>query len=219
VELLLGIKPVLGRFFLPDEETRPDAVPYVVLGYSLWKTRYASDPAIVGKSIEIARHPVTVIGVAPKGFIGVMPGIRQDAWLPLNPLGATLQITDRSSNWLNVVGRLKPGVRRENATQDLETIMRQIVTAYPNDHLGTNTITLDPMWRSPFGANGYMAFTLPILLAIGAVVMLLTYANLATDTGAVCGAPSRDCDSTIAGEPNSRDKCSLKECWFPLARA
>jgi hypothetical protein len=77
---LLGIRPVLGRFFLPEEETRPDAVPYVVLSYSLWKTRYAADPAIVGKTIEIARHPVTVIGVAPQGFMGAMPGIREDLW-------------------------------------------------------------------------------------------------------------------------------------------
>ena len=60
--------------------------------------------------------------------------------------------------------------------------MRRIVAAYPNDHLGTNTITLDPMWRSPFGANGYMAATLPILLAIAGVVLLLTCANVATLT-------------------------------------
>ena len=58
--------------------------------------------------------------------------------------------------------------------------MRQIVAAYPNDHLGVNTITLDPMWRSPFGANIYMASTLPILLAIAGVVLLLTCANVAT---------------------------------------
>ena len=60
--------------------------------------------------------------------------------------------------------------------------MRRIVAAYPNDHLGVNTITLDPMWRSPFGANGYMAATLPILLAIAGVVLLLTCANVATLT-------------------------------------
>src|SRR5579872_3590939 len=63
---VLGIKPMLGRFFLSEEETGP-AIPNVVLSYSLWKTRYAEDRAIVGKSIEIARHPVTVIGVAPEG--------------------------------------------------------------------------------------------------------------------------------------------------------
>ncbi len=180
---LLGVKPMLGRFFLQEEETRPDAVPYIVLSYSLWKTRYAGDPAIVGKVIEIARHPVTVIGVAPEGFMGAMPGIRQDVWVTLNPLGtAEWQLTHRGANYLNVVGRLRPGVSREKATQDLETIMRQIVAAYPDDHLGVNTITLDPMWRSPFGANGYMAQSLPILLAIAGVVLLLTCANVATLT-------------------------------------
>ena len=180
---VLGVKPLLGRFFLPEEETRPDAVPYVVLGYWLWKTRYESDPAIVGKSIEIARHPVTVIGVAPEGFIGAMPGIHQDAWLTLNPIGtAQYRMTHRSANFLNVLGRLRPGVDRATAQQDLDLIMRRIVSAYPNEHLGANTITLDPMWRSPFGVNGYMAATLPVLLAIAGVVLLLTCANVATLT-------------------------------------
>jgi predicted permease len=178
---VLGVKPLLGRFFLPEEETRPDAVPYVVLGYSIWKTRFAGDLGIVGKAIEIARQPVTVIGVAPEGFIGAAPGLRDDAWLTLNPLGTNeYRLTHRSIDFLIVLGRLRPGMSREQATNDLETIMRRIVAAYPNDHLGTNTITLDPMWRSPFGANVYMADTLPILLAIAGVVLLLTCANVAT---------------------------------------
>jgi predicted permease len=178
---LLGIRPMLGRFFLPEEETRPDAVPYVVLSYSLWKTRYAQDPAIVGKTIEIVRHPVTVIGVAPEGFSGAMPGIREDLWLTLNPVGSNAwRMTHRAAPWLNVLGRLRPGVNRDRATQDLDTVMRRIVAAYPNDHLGVNTITLDPLWRSPFGANIYMATTLPILLAIAGIVLLLTCANVAT---------------------------------------
>lgn len=180
---LLGVKPLLGRFFLPEEETRPDAVPYVVLSHSLWKTRFAGDPAIVGKSLEIARHPVTVIGVAPEGFIGAMPGIREEAWLTLNPDGtASYQMTHRTAAHYNVLARLRPGVSRELATRDLETIMQRIVAAYPNDHLANNTITLDPLWRSPFGANGYMASSLPPLLAIAGVVLMLTCVNVATLT-------------------------------------
>jgi predicted permease len=180
---VLGVKPVLGRFFLPEEESRP--VPNVVLGYSLWKTRYAADPAIVGKSIEIARHPVTVIGVAPEGVVGAMPGIREDLWVTLDPLGTDVwRMTHRSGGavWLNVIGRLRPGVSRGQAAQDLDTVMHNIVAAFPDDHLGANQITLDPMWRSPFGANGYMAATLPILLAFAALVLLLTCANVATLT-------------------------------------
>src|SRR3569833_564462 len=163
---VLGIKPMRGRFFLSEEETRPDAVPSVVLGYSLWKTRYAADPAIIGKSIEIARHPLTVIGVAPEGVVGAMPGIRQDLWVTLDPLGTDAwRMTHRSgcAVWLIVVGRLRPGVSRGHAAQDLDTLMQHIVSAYPDDHLGENRITLDPMWLSPFGANGFMAATLHLL--------------------------------------------------------
>jgi predicted permease len=177
---VLGIRPVLGRFFLPGEEARPGGVPYIVLSYSLWQTRFYGDPAILGKSIEVARHPVTVIGIAPAGFINAMPGVKEDAWLPLDPLGLDRRISQRNADYLNVLGRLKPGVSRQRATQDLENIMHQLVAAFPNDYPGVNTITLDPLWRSPFGANVYLAATLPILLAIAGVVLLLTSANVAT---------------------------------------
>jgi predicted permease len=181
---VLGIQPMLGRFFLSEEETRP-AIPAVVLSYALWKTRYAKDPAIVGKSIEIARHPVTVIGVAPEGVVGAMPGLRDDLWVTLDPLGTEVwRMTHRSGGavWLNAIGRLRPGVSRAQAARDLDTVMHHIVAAFPDDHLGDNRITFDPMWRSPFGANGNIAATLPILLAFAAVVLLLTCANVATLT-------------------------------------
>src|ERR1700742_907968 len=178
---VLGVKPVLGRFFQPEEES--NAIPNVVLSYSLWKTRYAKDPAIVGKSIEVARHPVTVIGVAPEGFVGAAPGLRDDLWLTLDPLWTDVgRITHGDSVWLILIGRLRRGVSRGQAAQDLDNLMQHIVAAYPDEHLGDNRITLDPMWRSPFGANGYMAATLPILLAFAAVVLLLTCANVATLT-------------------------------------
>ena len=178
---VLGVKPALGRFFLPGEEAREGGTPYVVLSYALWQTRFAGDPAIIGKSVEFARHRVTVIGVAPAGFINEAPGVREDAWVPLDPLGTdSRRMTQRGANYLNVLGRLRPGVSRQLATQDLETIMRRLVTEFPNDHPGANAITLDPMWRSPFGANVYFAASLPILLAIACVVLLLTCVNVAT---------------------------------------
>ena len=178
---VLGVKPALGRFFRPEEEAREGGARYVVLSYSLWKTKFGGDPAIVGRPIEIARQSGTVIGVAPEGFINAMPGVRHDAWLPLDPLGTeTYRMTHRNASYLNVLGRLKPGVSRQQATEDLETIMRQIVAAYPNDHIGANNITLDPLWRSPFGANVFMARSLPILLAIAGFVLLLACVNVAT---------------------------------------
>jgi predicted permease len=178
---VLGIQPALGRFFLPGEEAREGGARYVVLSYSLWKNKFGGDPAIVGRSIELARQSGTIIGVAPEGFINAMPGVRHDAWVPIDPLGTDKwRMTHRSANYLNVLGRLKPGVTRQQATDDLETTMRQIVAEFPNDHIGANNITLDPMWRSPFGANVYLARSLPILLAIAAFVLLLTCVNVAT---------------------------------------
>ncbi len=177
---VLGINPELGRFFRPDEEARTGGAPYVILSDSLWQTHFAADRAIVGKPIEIAGKPMTVIGVAPQGFRGAVPGIPEDAWLPLDPGigGERLQL--RNSYFLNAIGRLRPGVSRARANQDLETLMRELVAEFPNDHLGANTITLDPMWRSPFGANVYLAMSLPILLAISGFVLLLTCVNVAT---------------------------------------
>ena len=108
---VLGVKPLYGRFFRPEEEAAGRSIPYVILSYSLWKTHFAGDPGIVGKPLEIARHPVTVIGVAPKGFVGAAPGLRHDMWITLDPLGTGgWRTTERSGNWLVVVGRLRPGV-------------------------------------------------------------------------------------------------------------
>ncbi|WP_109485931.1 ABC transporter permease [Occallatibacter savannae] len=178
---VLGIKPALGRFFLPGEEAREGGARYVVLSYSLWKNIFGGDPNIVGKPIELARQSGTIIGVAPEGFINAMPGVRHDAWVPIDPLGTDKwRMTHRSANYLNVLARLRPGVTRQQATGDLENMMRQIVVAYPTEHIGANNITLDPMWRSPFGANVYLARSLPILLAIAAFVLLLTCVNVAT---------------------------------------
>lgn len=181
---VLRIQPVLGRFFRPDEEARLGGVPYVVLSYSLWKTRFQGDPAIVGKSIEVQHQLFTIIGVAPQGFIGCMPAIREDIWAPLAPCTAPgcndWDVLHRENHWLNGVGRLRPGVSRRAATDDLEATMHRLVAAYPASHLGVNTISLDPMWRSPFGGNGYFALELPILLAFAVLVLLLTCANVAT---------------------------------------
>ncbi|HLJ76161.1 MAG TPA: ABC transporter permease [Acidobacteriaceae bacterium] len=181
---VLGIQPALGRFFRVDEEARLGGVPYIVLSYSLWKTKFGGNPAILGKSVEIQHQPFTIIGVAPAGFIGCMPAIREDLWAPLgastSPGGNDWNVLHRENTWLNVMGRMRPGVSRRAATQDLEGIMRGLVAEYPASHLGANTITLDPLWRSPFGGNVYFSASLPLLLAFAALVLLLTCANVAT---------------------------------------
>ena len=175
---VLGIKPLLGRFLRPVEEEQPGKTPVVVISYALWQSRFGGDPSIIGKSIQINRMLCTIVGVAPPGFVGCMIGLRTDLWAPL-VYGSWGQFRQRGSNWLNVFGRLNPGVDRRQAQEELNLLMQQIVEQYPDTHRGPNQITLDPLWRSPFGANVYLYKTLPLLLGLAAVLLLLACTNVA----------------------------------------
>jgi predicted permease len=174
---VLGVRPILGRGFQPKEEENPGGVPAVVISYALWQTLFGADPSIVGKSIQINRHLGTIVGLAPPDFQGCKTGLRADLWFPLVYWGDVLR--ERDDYWLNVLGRLKPGVSRRQAEKELNLQMQRIVEQYPDSHRGPNQITLDPLWRSPFGANVYMYKGLPILLALAAVLLLLGCANVA----------------------------------------
>jgi predicted permease len=179
---VLGVRPSLGRNLLSSKEAERTGVPEAVLGYDLWQSRFAGDPEIVGKSIGINLHTYTIVGVAPKGFQGCKTGLRAEIWMPL---GMTRQVwgwnpfDDRGASWLNVLGVLSPGVNRRQADNELNLVMQRIVEHYPESHQGANALSTDPLWRSPFGVNVYMAGTLPILLALAAVLLLLACANVA----------------------------------------
>ena len=174
---VLGVKPILGSVFLPAEEEKPGRTPSVIISYGLWQRHFGGDPSIVGKPIQLNRQLCTVVGVAPQDFQGCKSGLRTDLWAPLVYRGD--QVNERGSYWLNVLGRLKPGVDRRQAEVELDMQMRRIAEQYPESHRGPNQITLDPLYRSPFGANVYLYKSLPMLLALATVLLLLACANVA----------------------------------------
>ncbi len=174
---VLGVKPFLGTVFPPEEEEQPGRSASIIISHGLWQRRYGADPAIVGKLIHVNRRLGTVIGVTPPGFRGCMPGLREDLWTPLAYRGE--QLGECGSCWLNVLGRLKPGIDRRQAETELGIQMKRIAERFPESHRGPQQITLDPMWRSPFGANVYLAKTFPMLLAQAVVLLLLACANVA----------------------------------------
>jgi predicted permease len=178
----LGVRPVLGRTLLPTFSAERTGMAEAILGYDLWQNRYAGDPNIIGKTIQINLHPYTIVGIAPKGFYGCKSGLRADIWIPLgmdpNVWGSN-RLNNRSTQWLNVLGRLHPGITASQAAVELNVLMQHIVDRYPADHQVPNQISTDPLWRSPFGANVYFYETLPILLALAAVLLLLACANVA----------------------------------------
>ncbi len=178
----LSVRPVLGRTLLPTLNNERIGMAEAVIGYDLWQNRYAGDPGIIGRTIQINLHPYTIVGVAPKGFHGCASGLRDQIWIPLGmdpQVWGSNRANQRGVFWLNVLGRLQPGVDARQAAGELDVLMQHIVERFPAEHEGPNQISTDPLWRSPFGANVYFYGTLPVLLALAAVLLLLACANVA----------------------------------------
>src|SRR6516225_3609295 len=180
---VLGVRPILGRGFLAAEEQKPGGAAVVVLSYGLWRTQFAGDRHIVGKTISINQHPFTVVGVTSPAFQGSLTGLRSDLWVPLTlqqqVVSASDRLHDRGSNWLMMQGRLAPRISTEKAQQEMNLLMQRIVEQFPDSHFGHNEIGLYPLWRAPDGANAYFYILLPMLLAIAGAVLLLACANVA----------------------------------------
>jgi predicted permease len=181
---VLGVRPILGRTFLPEEGTPHAGAAVIVLGYAVWQNHFAGDPQIVGKTIQINLHPYTVIGVAPRDFTGCATGLRTELWIPLpmdHDVWGSNRLEYRGSVWLNALGKLRPGVTRNQAEAELNKLMQGIVERFPEDHQDrSNEISLDPLWRSRFGLNGYLYKVLPMLMGLAAVLLLLACANVAS---------------------------------------
>ena len=180
---VLGVRPIAGRTFLPEEELKGNGAAVVVISYSVWQNHFALDPQIVGKTIQLNRHPYTIIGIAPRDFRGCKTGLSTNLWIPLtmdHEVWGSDRPNDRGTFWLNVLGRLRPGISRDRAQAELNLLMQQIADRFPDDHRDSpNQISLDPLWRSPFGVNGYLYKIFPMLLGLAAVLLLLACANVA----------------------------------------
>src|ERR1035438_7304603 len=116
---MLGVQPALGRVLDSSDDLVADANPVVVLSFSYWKRRFGSDPAVVNQSLLVNGHPFTILGVAPPGFHSVVMGDTPDLFTPMTMIaeikpGAWL-LEDRKSAWLNIIGKLPPGLTIEQA--------------------------------------------------------------------------------------------------------
>jgi predicted permease len=179
---VLGVKPVLGRAFLPAEDLTPEGAPVAVISHRFWETHFGSSNDILGQTINLNQHKFTVVGVAPPSFQGTLTGLRCDLWVPAMMVRQLLPngdlVHDHHFFWLLALGRLKPGVPLEQAQQELTLLMQPMTKQYPEEHKGHETVMLNPLWRG-LGANAFFAMLFPMLMAISSVVLLLTCANVA----------------------------------------
>jgi predicted permease len=180
---MLGVRPMLGRGFLPTEDQKPGGAPVAVISYRMWQTHFGADPGVLGQTIEINQHAYSIVGVAPAVFQGSQTGLRSEIWLPvmmvdqLEPRNDLLH--DHHLFWFVVFGRLKPGVQAQQAQEEMTVALKREVKNYPEEHRGHDSVTVYPLWRSPFGANQFLSTLLPMLMTIAGLVLLLACANVA----------------------------------------
>jgi putative ABC transport system permease protein len=140
---LLGIQPAQGRLILPTEGQVPGADPVIVLGYSYWQKRFGGDPGVVGRRVELNNHPLTIVGVAQKGFNGAYPILDSDLYVPLSVdissgPGAkpALLWTDRTDRSVSLLARLKPGTKIQPAEAAMSVIAQRIASEHPQTEKG-----------------------------------------------------------------------------------
>ncbi len=201
--LVLGVNAVLGRTFTREDEKAAGQNPVAVISYSYWRERFALEPTIIGTRIAVNNSPFTIIGVTPPEFFGVQPGEQVDVSVPISMMAQVRpDFTDAGSpydaltapfrNWLYVMGRLKPGVSRDQAEVRLQPVFRQCtreaaagLSGLPFDSPSARSAFLQTTLHLDAGGQGLAAlrqqFSKPlrILMAIVALLLLVTCANVA----------------------------------------
>ena len=179
---VLGVKPILGRGFLPEEDQTPGSHPVAVLSYACWQHRFAGDPSIVGRTILLNNHTFTIIGVAPKGFIGTEVAYAPEFWTPMMMAkeiepGSTW-LDRRDSDNLFMIGRIKPGVTRAQTKAALDAITLQLGKEYPAENEGRGITLSPPGLFIPSIRDASITFA-GVLMVIVGLVLLLACVNLA----------------------------------------
>ena len=177
----LGIRPILGRTFEPDEDTGHNAHPVTVISYQAWKARYQRDPAILGKTQRLNGVEHTIIGVMPEGFFGTFVGYGFQFWVPASMEdsfeGGGYKLESRDARWSEGFAFLKPGVTIAQAQAELSAIASRLAAANPETNRGRG-FQLYPLWQTPFNGAGTLLPTLRISLVVAALVLLIACANV-----------------------------------------
>jgi len=133
---VLRVKPLLGRT-LQSSDDALDANPVVVMSESLWRARFGADPAIVGRSITLDQHPITVAGIVPAYFHPSVPDAAAQLWVPLRQDGVFSDMRSRrGGHYLSALGRLKPGVTAPQAQNEMAVLQQRLAQQYPNENKG-----------------------------------------------------------------------------------
>jgi predicted permease len=176
---LLGVKAQVGRFFGEDEDRASGGEHVAVLGDAVWRGAYGADPRVVGTQVMLDGEPYTVVGVAPPGFTGVNLE-RMDAWVPLSLSSARVMpdwATTWFAQWMHVVGRLRPGVTREQAGADATAAFRRSYDG-KNKEEAAGSVSAGPLTFGDDAKEGMEVVVSRWLLGMSLVVLLVACSNV-----------------------------------------
>ena len=177
----LGIQPYLGRFFHSSDEHGINSAPYIVLSYECWHTRFHDDASIVGRTVQLSKHPFTILGVAPPEFHGVLMFFHPDLFVPImnrEQIDGISQLDERGSRWVfMVMGHLKPGVTRAQAIADLNSIGSYLEKSYPKDDGNMSFALAQPSFYGDYLGPAVQGFLAGLMLLAG-LILLAACANL-----------------------------------------
>jgi predicted permease len=190
----LGIQPYLGRFIHASEEHGKNSVPEIVLSYSLWHSRFNGDSAAVGRTVQINKHPFTIVGVAPPRFRGTELFFAPDLWAPIvdkPEIAGGDQIDERGNHGDWVIGHLKAGVTPASATSDLNAIAASLAKTYPKEDDGLKFALSHPGLAGNTLGQPTRAFMAGLMLLAG-LILLAACANLGSLFSARAADRSRE---------------------------
>jgi len=177
----IGVRPILGRGFLPGEDAGSSAHPVTVISYQLWQGRFKGDPQIIGKTQRLNGVTHTIVGVAPQEFYGTFVGWAMQFWVPASMEeifeSGGYKLEDRNARWIESYARLKPGITPQQAQQEISALAARLEHDYPLTNRG-RTVRLWPLWETPFNNAGTLLPTLGIMLAVVVCVLLIACANV-----------------------------------------
>jgi predicted permease len=190
----LGIQPYLGRFIHASEEHGPNSVPEIVLSYALWHSHFNGDPAAVGRTVQINKHPFTIIGVARPDFRGTELFFAPDLWAPIvnSPqISDWSSLEERGNHSAWAIGHLKAGVTPAAATSDLNTIANSLAKTYPKSDDGLKFSLSRPGLAGNTLGRPTRAFMFGLMLLAG-LILLAACANLGSLFAARAADRSRE---------------------------
>jgi predicted permease len=197
----LGLTPLRGRLLADDDTAQPGGAPVIVISHAFWQSHLRGSESAIGHILRVNDRPVTVVGIAPEGFIGTMSGLVFDLWAPATMapvlLSGSRELDARGIRGYSVMGRLRGGATISRAQAELDRVMESLGRDYPDSN-ATIVGEVLPFWKAPRGPRQFLIGALAVLQALMIVLLLAICGNTANLMLARAAARTREVGVRVA---------------------